>query len=84
MRRYEATAEVLGLIVERLTPKTVIILDDYHGFWGYRNGQFRAWAEFVAAHRLVYRYAAFNRHAVLISNVQSGAPEQPREQIVPQ
>jgi hypothetical protein len=51
---YEATAEVLGLIMERLTPKTVIIMDDYHGFWGYRNGQFRAWAEFVAAHGLVY------------------------------
>jgi hypothetical protein len=58
--------------------------DDYYGFWGYRNGQFRAWAEFVAAHGLVYRYAGFNRHAVLIWNVQSGAPEPPREQIVPQ
>ena len=55
---YEATAEVLGLIMGRLPRKTVIIMDDYHGFWGYRNGQFRAWAEFVAAHGLVYRYAA--------------------------
>jgi len=81
---YEATAEVLGLIMERLTPKTVIIMDDYHGFWGYRNGQFRAWAEFVAAHGFVYRYAGFNQHAVVIWNVQSGAPEPPREQIVPQ
>jgi predicted O-methyltransferase YrrM len=76
---YEATTQVLGLIVERLTPKTVIIMDDYHGFWGYRDGQFRAWAEFVAAYGLVYRYAAFNRHAVLIWNVQFGAPELPRE-----
>jgi hypothetical protein len=81
---YEATAEVLGLIMERLTPSTVIIMDDYHGFWGYRNGQFRAWAEFVAAHGLVYRYAAFNRHAVLVWNVQSGPHEPPHEQIVPQ
>jgi predicted O-methyltransferase YrrM len=81
---YEATAEVLGLIMKRLTPTTVIIMDDYHGFWGYRNGQFRAWAEFVAAHGLFYRYAAFNRHAVLIQNVQSGTLASPREQIVPQ
>ena len=75
---------MLGLIVQRLTPKTLIIMDDYHGFWGYRNGQFRAWAEFVAAHELVYRCAGSNRHAVLIWNVQSGAAEPPREQIVPQ
>jgi hypothetical protein len=40
--------------MEWLTLKTVIIMDDYHGFCSYRNGQFRAWAEFVAAHRLVY------------------------------
>jgi hypothetical protein len=71
---YEATAGVLGLIIERLTPKTVIIMDDYHGFWGYRNGQFRAWTEFVAAHGFVYRYAAFNRHTVLILNIRSVAP----------
>jgi Methyltransferase domain len=81
---YEATAEVLGMIMERLTPKTIIIMDDYHGFWGYRDGQFRAWAEFVAAHGLVYRYAAFNRHAVVVCNIQSEAPEPPREQAVPQ
>jgi hypothetical protein len=81
---YEATAEVLGLIMERLTPKTVIIIDDYYGFWGYRYGQFRAWAEFVAAHGLVYRHAAFNRHAVLIQNVQSRTLASPHKQIVPQ
>jgi hypothetical protein len=80
---YEATGEVLGMITERLTPKTVIIMDDYHGFWGYRDGQFRAWAEFVAAHGLAYCYAAFNRHAVVVCNVRSGAPEPPNEQIAP-
>lgn len=79
---YEATAEVLALIMDRLTPRTVVIMDDYHGFWGYRDGQFRAWAEFVAAHRLVYRYIAFNRHAVMIQNVQPRDPEPPRENTV--
>jgi hypothetical protein len=44
-------------------------MDDYHGFWGYREGQFRAWAEFVAANGLTYRYAAFNRHAVVIQDI---------------
>ncbi len=67
---YEATASVLSLIRDRLTCRTMLIMDDYHGFWGYRQGQFRAWSEFVAAHRFTYRYLAFNRHAALISGIE--------------
>lgn len=67
---YESTAYVLGQMKDRLTPESVVVLDDYHGFWGYREGQFRAWAEFVAAHGLDYRYAAFNRHAVVIQDIR--------------
>ncbi len=74
---YEATADVLRLIVDRLTAKTVVILDDYLGFRGYRESQFRAWAEFVATHGLAYRYAAFNRHAVVIWNVHPGTLSEP-------
>jgi predicted O-methyltransferase YrrM len=67
---YEATAEVLGLVKSRLTPSTVVVLDDYHGFWGYREGQFKAWSEFVQAERLSYRYSAFNRKAVVIEDLR--------------
>jgi hypothetical protein len=67
---YGATAEVLGLVRDRLTPKSVVILDDYHGFWGFREGQLKAWAEFVAADGLAYRYAAFNRKAVVVQDLQ--------------
>ena len=74
---YEATADVLRLIVDRLTARTVVIMDDYLGFRGYRESQFRAWAEFVAAHGLAYRYAAFNRHAVVVWNIQPGKPSEP-------
>ena len=67
---FEATAEVLDLIRDRLTPDSVMILDDYHGFWGYRVGQFKAWAEFIAAHDLGYSYSAFNRRSVAICNIR--------------
>ena len=67
---YGATAEVLGLVRERLTSKSVVILDDYHGFWGFRQGQLKAWAEFVAAEGLAYRYTAFNRKAVVIQDLR--------------
>ena len=67
---YGATAEVLGLIRERLTSESIVIFDDYHGFWGFRDGQFKAWAEFVAAERLSYEYAAFSRRAVMVQDLQ--------------
>ncbi len=66
---YEATVIALDLLKARLTPGTVIVFDDYHGFWGFREGQFKAWAEFVARERLAYRYLAFNRHAVAVSGI---------------
>ncbi len=66
---YEATVEVLDLIKHRLTPERVVIMDDYHGFWGYRDGQFKAWAEFVATHELTFAYTAFNRRSVVIQNI---------------
>jgi predicted O-methyltransferase YrrM len=77
---YEATAYVLAQIHHRLTPDSVVILDDYHGVWGYREGQFRAWAEFVAANAISYRYAAFNRHAVVLQDIRRGAAPASRRQ----
>ena len=68
---YEATAYVLAALRDRITPQTSLILDDYHGFWGYQDGQFKAWSEFAEAHGITYRYAAFNRHAVLIRDIHT-------------
>jgi len=71
---YEATSYVLNEVVDLLTAETTIIMDDYHGFRGFQEGQFRAWAEFVESRGLHYRYAAFNRHAVAIRDVQLAEP----------
>jgi len=71
---YESTIYVLNEIADRLTEDSIIILDDYHGFRGFQEGQFKAWAEFVQAHGLNYRYVAFNRHAVAICNVRVASP----------
>lgn len=73
---YEATRYVLNAVADRLTPETVVMMDDYHGFRGFREGQFKAWAEFVDARNLHFRYAAFNRHAVAVCNIRpAAAPE---------
>jgi len=72
---YEATADVLARISDRLSPESVVIFDDYHGVWGFREGQFRAWAEFVAMNGLAYRYTAFNRHAVVVQDIRRRTPD---------
>jgi hypothetical protein len=69
---YEATHDVLERLGDRLTSRSIVIMDDFHGFWGFRDGQFRAWAEFVGARGLTYHYAAFNRHAVVIQDIRPG------------
>ncbi|WP_294536000.1 class I SAM-dependent methyltransferase [uncultured Rhodoblastus sp.] len=72
-----ATKEVLDLIKGRLTPNSVVILDDYHGFRGYREGQFNDGAEFVAAERFDYRCAALDRQAVVIQDLSPAPPGEP-------
>jgi hypothetical protein len=68
---YVPTRYVLNECKTRLTADTIIILDDYHGFRGWKLGQFQAWSEFVAENKLTYEYIAFNRHACMLRLVVS-------------
>ena len=61
---YEATTIVLKLAGDRLQKGTVIVFDEYFGYRGWREGEFKAWQEFVAARGLHYDYLAFSDYAV--------------------
>ena len=56
---YESTSLVLSLLGDRIVPGTVLVFDEYLGFPNWPKGEHRAWAEFVAARGLKYRYLAF-------------------------
>jgi predicted O-methyltransferase YrrM len=56
---YEATRIALSQIAERLAPGTIIVFDEYFGFLGWRNGEFKAWGEFCAERSVHYRYLGF-------------------------
>jgi hypothetical protein len=57
---YEATQQLLSLLKGRIVSGTVIVFDEYLGFPNWRNCEFLAWAEFVKAAGLNYRYLAFS------------------------
>jgi len=62
----EATSTVLALAMDRFGPGTVIVFDEYFGYRGWREGEWKAWQEFVSQRKIGYRYLAFHEQAVAL------------------
>src|SRR5579862_8310051 len=62
---YEATNTILSLIGDRLQPGTVMLFDEYIGFHGWQQAEYRAWQEF-AARGLKYEYIGCSEYAVAL------------------
>jgi hypothetical protein len=56
---YEGAATILKLTADRFVPGTVVLMDEYFGYRGWKIGEFKAWQDFVAASGLSYDYIAF-------------------------
>jgi len=56
---YSSTAEVLSAIAPRLVRGSVLVFDEYLNYPGWKQHEFRAFQEFVAAHSLRYDYLGF-------------------------
>jgi hypothetical protein len=67
---YEAASAVLRLAGGRIKAGTVLVFDEYFGYRGWRDGEYRAWQEFVAEHGVDYRYIAFSWQAVSVIVLQ--------------
>jgi hypothetical protein len=57
---FGSTAIVLEQLAPRIGPGTVIVFDEYFGYAGWAEHEFKAFAQLVAARGLRYRYLAFN------------------------
>ncbi|MEZ5939218.1 MAG: TylF/MycF/NovP-related O-methyltransferase [Hyphomonadaceae bacterium] len=57
---YESTRYVLEQLRDRLRPGSVILFDEYYNYPNWREHEYRAWQEFVAANNIAYRYAGFS------------------------
>jgi hypothetical protein len=64
---YQATKTVFDLVgPKRIVSGTVILFDEYFGFYGWRNHEFKAWQEYCAKHGVKYKYVAISGMQVLV------------------
>tara|TARA_R100001132_G_scaffold23864_1_gene22479 strand:- start:105 stop:761 length:657 start_codon:yes stop_codon:yes gene_type:complete len=63
---YESTKCVLEHIFPHLIKDSIILLDDYFGYPGWKEGVFKAWQEEVKKHKIKYKYIAFCYRTALV------------------
>lgn len=71
---YSSTKTLLEGTVGRMQPGTVILFDEYFNYPGWEQHEFKAWQEFVATHRIRYRYVGFARQQVAVEIIEMGKP----------
>ncbi len=57
---YSSACEVLENCANRLRPGSIIVFDEYFNYPNWQEGEFKAFQETVALHRIRYRYIAYN------------------------
>jgi len=63
---YSSTRDIFNGLRDRMQVGTVILFDEYFNFPGWRNHEYKAWREFVAAHDIAYDYLGYARQQVLV------------------
>ena len=56
---YSSTAYLLDALKDRFVPGTLLVFDEYFNYPGWETGEFQAFAEFVKANAVRYRYLGF-------------------------
>ena len=57
---YSSTKTVFSLLKNRIVEGTVIVFDEYFGYHGWRNHEFKAFQEFVAENDIKYEYLGYS------------------------
>ena len=71
---YEAARIVFNLCGDRLVAGTVVLFDEYFGYRGWREGEYKAWQEFVQAAGIQYEYLAFSGEQAALKILARGRP----------
>lgn len=71
---YSSTKTVLDLLADRIVPGTVLQFDEYFNYPGWQEGEYKAFAEFVAEHRVEFKYLGYtaNHEQVAVQIVSIG------------
>ena len=63
---YEAAKIVLEHTGSKLIRGSIIIFDEYFGYLGWKNGEYKAFQEFISDKKIDYKYLAFTENSVAI------------------
>ena len=63
---YEAARTLLQLLGDRIHSGCFIIFDEYFGYRGWREGEYKAWQEFVRGRGINYEYLGFSHIQVAV------------------
>lgn len=70
---YSSTKTIFACLSPRIKAGTVIVFDEYFNYPGWRDGEFKAFQEFVAREGLEFEYLNYNRKAEQVSvRISSG------------
>jgi hypothetical protein len=70
---YTSTKLALEALASKIIAGTILVFDEYHGYPNWREGEFKAWDEFVGDHDIEFSYLAFSEQQVAIEIVQQRA-----------
>jgi hypothetical protein len=60
---YSSAKTIFNLIGNKIVPDTIIVFDDYFNYPGWKNGEFKAFSEYVHETKLSYEYIGYNRYS---------------------
>ena len=63
---YSSTKTIFELLAPRLQPGSIVLFDEYFNYPNWRQHEFKAFREFVEAHRVKYEYLAYARQQVTV------------------
>lgn len=63
---YQSTIDVLILIAPRFASGTVIIFDEFLGYFNWQLNEYRAWREICERYNFAYKFKAFSNQSVCI------------------
>jgi hypothetical protein len=64
---YESTKDIFNNIKkDRLQKGCILLFDEYFGYIGWKENEFKAWKEYVFKNKIKYKYIAFGERQVVI------------------
>ena len=63
---YSSTRDIFRALAPRIVVGTVLVFDEYFNYPDWQQHEFKAFQEFVAAHRVSHEYLAYSRIQVVV------------------